>query len=46
MKKFCMIICSLMVAMAIAVGAASFGAVNTAQEEVTLCDMDYEFVSY
>lgn len=46
MKKICIIICSLMAAMAIAVGAMSFSTVGGAQENITLCDMDYEFVSY
>lgn len=46
MKKFCIIICSLLVAMSVIIGIASNDAMDETREMTTLCDMDYEFVSY
>lgn len=46
MKKLCVIACSLLVAAALAFGVASTAVAEIPQEPITMCDMDYDFVSY
>ena len=46
MKKACILVCSLLVAVTLAFGIVSSSAVNVPQEAVTLCDLDYGRVSF
>lgn len=46
MKKVCIIVCSLLMAAALALGIVSSASVYVPQEEVTLCDLDHGRVSY
>ena len=46
MKKVCIIACSLLVAATLALGIVSSASMNVPEEAVTLCDMDYDRVSY
>ena len=46
MKKVCIIACSLLVAATLALGIVSSASMNVPEESITLCDMDYDLVSY
>lgn len=46
MKKVCIIACSLLVALTLALGVTSTTSMEIQEESITLCDMDYDLVSY
>ena len=46
MKKVCIIVCSLLMAATLALGIATTASLNIPEESITLCDMDYDLVSY
>ena len=46
MKKVCIIACSLLVVVTLALGITYTVSMELADNTVTLCDMDYDRVSY
>lgn len=46
MKKICVVTCSLLIAATLFFGFTSTKVAEAPQESITLCDMDYDFVSY
>ena len=46
MKKFFMISCALLMPVMLALSIATTNAMDIPEEPVSLCDMDYDLVSY
>lgn len=46
MKKMCIIVCSLLVVAALALDIAPLTATKENHKEITICDLDYDYVSY